>query len=200
MPSNPDVTGILLVGGRSSRMGKDKAFLPFRGAPIFETVLNVLKVNMEKVLLVGDRPERFAAYGLTVLPDIYPGSALGGLYTGLHAADTPYIFASPCDLPFASPEVLAYMLALRSGYDAVVPMTGEHPEPLFALYSKNCLEPIRDLLETRNYRVYDFFPRVRVRRVVESELSSAADFGRIFRNVNTEEEYHRLLEESKNDR
>lgn len=199
MSVNSDVTGILLVGGRSSRMGRDKAFLPFRGAPIFETVLNVLKRHLEMVILVGDRPERFAGYGLTVLPDIYPGSALGGLYTGLHAAVTPYIFAAPCDLPFASPEVLAYLLSLRSGYDAIVPMTGEHPEPLFALYSKTCLEPIRKLLEARNCRVYDFFPHIRIRRVEESELALIANSDKIFQNVNTAEEYDRLLEESKND-
>jgi molybdopterin-guanine dinucleotide biosynthesis protein A len=200
MQPNLDVTGILLVGGRSSRMGRDKAFLPFRGAPIFETVLNTLKRHVETVILAGDRPERFETHGLAVLPDMYPGSALGGLFTGLHAAMTPYAFVAPCDLPFADDGILAYLLSLRKGFDVVVPSMEGRFEPLFAVYSRNCLEPMRDLLEARNFRIFDFYPRVRVRRVDEAELAAVSDPRRAFRNVNTATEYAKLLEEPENDR
>ena len=201
-PMHPtiDVTGLLLVGGRSSRMGRDKAFLPFRGAPIFETVLNALKRHMETVILVGDRPERFDGYGLTILPDIFPGSALGGLYTGLQAATTPYVFVAPCDLPFADDGILSYLLSLRKGFDVIVPSREGCFEPLFAVYSRNCLEPMRDLLDARNFRIFDFYPRVRVRRVEEDELAAISNPRKAFRNVNTAKEYAKLMEELGNDR
>ena len=75
-------------------MGKDKAFLKVSGKPLFERVQEVLCESFEQVILVGDREERFVDYGLPILPDIYPGSALGGLYTGLYHASTEYVFVS----------------------------------------------------------------------------------------------------------
>ena len=194
-----DVTGVILVGGKSSRMGHDKAFLPIGGVPIFEKVLDILKKHLEKVILIGDRPERFTRYGLPVYPDLHTGSALGGLYTGLHVSETRHIFAAPCDLPFASDALFQYVISLREGYDVVVPMTGDDPEPLFALYSKDCLNPMRELLEAGNFRIFDFYPRVRVRRVPESELRHLDGSGKAFRNVNTQEEYERVLREEKID-
>ncbi len=195
-----DVTGVILVGGKSSRVGRDKAFLPICGIPMFERVLDVLGRHLENVILVGDRPERFVKYGLPVYPDLYVGSSLGGLYTGLHASVTPYIFAAPCDLPFASAELLKYMASLREGYDVVVPVTAGFPEPLFALYSKDCLNPMRELLESGNFRIFDFYPRVRVRRVRESEWLHLDVTGKAFLNINTLNEYEQLLREGKNNR
>jgi molybdopterin-guanine dinucleotide biosynthesis protein A len=195
-----DVTGVILVGGKSSRMGLDKAFLPIGGVPIFEKVLEVLKRHLEKVILIGDRPERFTRYGLPVYPDLHTGSALGGLHTGLHVSETRYIFAAPCDLPFASAELLKYMASLREGYDVVVPVTAGFPEPLFALYSKDCLNPMRELLEAGNFKIFDFYPRVRVRRVRESEWLHLDVTGKAFLNINTLNEYEQLLREGKNNR
>ncbi len=195
-----DVTGVILVGGKSSRAGRDKAFLPIGGIPMFEKVLEVLKKHLENVLLIGDRPERFAKYGLPVYPDLYPGSPLGGLYTGLCASETRYIFAAPCDLPFASAGLLDYLVSLREGYDVVVPVPAGYPEPLFALYSKECLNPMRELLEAGNFRIFDFYPRVRVRRVPGAELRRLDGSGKAFLNVNTMEDYERMLREGKDDR
>jgi molybdopterin-guanine dinucleotide biosynthesis protein A len=76
-------------------------------------------------------------------------------------------------------------------------MTRGDPEPLFALYSKDCLSPMRELLEAGNFRIFDFYPRVRVRRVPESELRHLDGTGKAFLNVNTPEEYERLLREEK---
>lgn len=194
-----DVTGVILIGGKSTRIGCDKAFLPFGGVPIFEKVLDALGRHLEKIMLVGDRPERFSEYGLPVYPDLYPGSSLGGLYTGLHASETRYIFAAPCDLPYANADLLQYLISLRDGYDAVVPVTPSGPEPLYAVYSKECLDPMRELLEAGNFRIFDFYSRVRVRRVPDAELSRQDISSMAFINVNTMEEYERILRKGKND-
>lgn len=192
MDSRRDITGVILVGGKSRRMGKDKAFLEFSGKPLFERVLEIFRGNFHRIFLVGDRGERFADYGLPVLEDIFPGSALGGLYTALFRAQTEYVFISPCDLPYPNKGVLDHICSLRKGFDAVVPTTHHGFEPLFALYSTKCLEPIRILLESGNYCVYDFYPQVRIRHVPGEELAQLDKEGTSFLNINTPEEFARL--------
>ncbi|HZW35299.1 MAG: molybdenum cofactor guanylyltransferase, partial [Deltaproteobacteria bacterium] len=118
--------------------------------------------------------------------------ALGGLYTGLFRAETPYIFASACDLPYASPSILRLIISLGEGFDAVVPLSGDYPEPLFALYGKRCLEPMKKLLDARNYRIYDFYPQIRIRYLTPKELATIGESSRAFLNVNTIEEYESI--------
>jgi molybdopterin-guanine dinucleotide biosynthesis protein A len=184
-----DITGIILVGGKSRRMGRDKAFLKVEGVPIFERVLAVFKESFRQIALIGDREERFAAYGLPVLPDIYPGSSLGGLYTGLCHATTQYVFVASCDLPYPNAQVLRYLCSLREGFDAVVLSTAEGYEPLFALYSKQCLGPMKALLDSGDFCAYAYYPQISVRYVPYAELAHLDPDGKAFLNVNTPEEF-----------
>jgi molybdopterin-guanine dinucleotide biosynthesis protein B/molybdopterin-guanine dinucleotide biosynthesis protein len=188
----PDVTGVILAGGRSSRMGRDKAVLELGGISFFERILSVFRALFPHVLIAGDRPD-LAGQDLPCIPDRYPGSALGGLYTGLLAAETPYIFVAACDMPCPDPELIRAIVARRCGYDIVVPRTPAGLEPLFALYGKACLEPMRALLEAKNYRIYDFYPEVRVRYLEPEELPTGWE--RALVNVNTPEELRRFKEE-----
>ena len=192
LDSRRDITGVILIGGKSRRMGKDKAFLEFSGKPLFERVLEIYRECFHRILLVGDRRERFAGYGLPVMEDIFPGSALGGLYTGLHHAQTEYAFISPCDLPFPNKDVLDHICSLRKGFDAVVPTTHRGFEPLFALYAIKCIEPMRRLLESGNYCVYEFYPQVRIRYVPSEELAQLDKAGTSFLNINTPAEFARI--------
>jgi len=192
LDSRRDITGVILVGGKSRRMGKDKAFLEFSGEPLFERVLEIYRESFHRIVLVGDRRERFAGYGLPVLEDIFPGSALGGLYTGLYHAQTEYVFVSPCDLPFPNKRVLDHICSLRKGYDAVVPTTHRGFEPLFALYATTCLGPMRKQLESGNYCVYDFYPQVGIRYVPGEELAPLDKEETSFLNINTPEDFARL--------
>jgi molybdopterin-guanine dinucleotide biosynthesis protein A len=190
-----EITGILLVGGRSRRLGRDKAFVELSGRPLFERALDLLRGRFARVLLVGDRPERFAAYGLPFLPDIYPGSALGGLYTGLLQAGTEHVFVSACDLPYPSGAVADHLCGLRHGVDAVVPLCRSTFETLFAVYGRGCLGPMKRLLELGNLRVYDVYPQVKVRYVEGGELERLGEEGRSFFNINTPREYETVRKE-----
>lgn len=187
-----DTTGVILVGGKSRRMGKDKAFLKVEGITFFEKILKVFKENFIQVLLAGDKEERFADYNLQHFPDIYPGSSLGGLYTGLYNAKTEYVFVSSCDLPFPNEDVLRYLYSLKTGFDAVVPCSIYGYEPLFALYSKSCLEPIRGQLVRGEYCAYAYYPEIRVRSVSSDELSELNPDGSAFMNINTPEDFAKI--------
>ena len=184
-----DITGVILVGGKSRRMGTDKAFLKVDDIPIFERVLSVFRRCFQRVVLIGDRAERFQAYALPVLPDSYPGSSLGGLYTGLELATTPYVFVSSCDLPYALAGIVRHLCSLREGFDAVVVTTSQGYEPLFALYAKGCLPAIKALLDSGRYCAYAFYPQVNVRFVPYGEIAPLDPDGRAFLNVNTPEEF-----------
>lgn len=183
------ITGIILVGGKSRRMGRDKALLEIDEKPIIERVLEVFGASFDHNALVGDRPERFAEYGLPVIPDIYPGSPLGGIYTGLCHAKTEYIFVSSCDIPFPNLEIISHLCSLINGFDAIVPALAHGYEPLFAVYSKACLGPIRTSLESGNCCAYAYYPQVRVRKVPFEELAHLDRDGKAFLAINTPEEY-----------
>ncbi len=189
------ITGIILVGGKSRRMGTDKAFLRIGGVPLFERVLAAMAENFSSILLIGDCKERYQGYGLPVVADRYQGSALGGLYSGLLAAATDLVFVAPCDMPFPSASLIRHICAMAGDFDVVVPRTAYGFEPLFALYRKSCLEAMQRLLEAGNYRVYDFYPEVAVRYVEAEELWRVADEERALLNLNTPEEFAMIKEE-----
>lgn len=157
-----NVCGVILAGGRSRRMGRDKARLEINGQPLFSRTLEMLTGFFDQVLIGGDRSD-LATPQVPCVPDLYPGSALGGLHGALSAARTPWIFVVPCDLAHPDPALVRCMLAQRANCDLVVPRTPAGLEPVFALYHKNCLPPMEAMLARGDYRIYDFYPRVRVR-------------------------------------
>jgi molybdopterin-guanine dinucleotide biosynthesis protein A len=184
-----DVTGVILAGGESSRMGMDKAVLKVAGVSLFERILRVMQDLFSDVLIAGDRQD-LTRVGVPCYRDRYPGSALGGIYTGLFEAKTHLIFISACDMPYPDSGLIRLILAQREGYDVVVPQTPGGLEPLFALYSKACLEPIWNMLKRGEYRIYDFYPQIRVRYLSVEELPLGWEWSLL--NVNTPEEYHSI--------
>ncbi len=188
-----DITGVILVGGKSRRMGRDKAFLPVDGRPLIAPAIDLFRENFPRVILVGDRQERFKDFGMPVVPDIYPGSALGGLYSALASAETRYVFVASCDLPFPQLSVLRYLCSLRAGFDVVLPVSKTGPEPLFALYSLSCLEPMRQSLENGRLNIRGFFHGVRVKEVASKELDRIDPMNSCFVNINTPHEYNQIF-------
>jgi len=187
----PDVTGVLLAGGKSRRMGRDKAKLTVDDRSLFTISLELLQRYFATVFIAGDRPD-LARHDIPAIPDIYPGSALGGLHTGLKAATTDWIFVAPCDMPYPDGRIVELLLAQRNGFDAVVPRTPDGYEPVFALYHKNCLAPMEDLLRNDQFRIYDFYQRIKIRYLDASELP--VDWQRALLNINTPEQLTAIKE------
>lgn len=181
-----DVTGVILAGGRSSRMGRDKAMLKIGEETLFDRILGIMQPLFPRIIIAGDRPD-LTRPGLPYYPDRYPGSALGGLYTGLLMAETDTIFVSSCDIPFPASDIIRILLDEREGYDGVVPRTPDGYEPLFALYHKNCLSVMQDMLERHEYCVFDFYPLKNIRYVSVSKFPQ--DWRLSLMNVNTPEEF-----------
>ncbi len=170
-------------------MGRDKALLPIAGGTLIELVIARLREACgERLLLVTNSPEAHGHLGLRMVPDaLPPGQSLVGIYTGLLHANEP-AFVCACDMPFLSTALIRYMSTLVPGADVVIPRQGGEYEPLHAVYTPACLEPIRRCVE-RQGRNIGFLPEVRVRAVEEEELRRFDPRRRSFVNVNTPEEY-----------
>lgn len=186
-----NITGVLLAGGKSRRMGQDKARLEIDGNPMFERALELLQCFCSTTLIAGDRPD-LARPELPCLPDIFPGSALGGLYTGLNASNTEWILVAPCDMPYPDKRIAERMLETRNGYDAVVPRTPAGYEPVFALYHKNCLPQMENMLRQNQFRIYDFYQRINIRYLDPPDLPEGWE--RALININTPEDLARVKE------
>ncbi len=120
--SLPPVTGIILAGGASRRMGRDKAFIEFEGAPLIARVIERMQTLSAEIILVANDTDAYARFGLRVVNDVVPGKgSLGGIFSGLQAAREPYALAVACDMPFLNPALLRYLISLASHFDVVIP-------------------------------------------------------------------------------
>ena len=188
--SSDGVTGVLLAGGNSSRMGRNKALMTLAGHRLVDRALAALRDLFDDLLLVTNSPDLYADLGVRMVPDLVAGKgALGGIHSAIHHADTPHCLVVACDMPFLNADVLRYLVEQRAGHDVVVPSVHGRPQPLHAVYGKACLQPIARRLQTDRLNVVSFFPDVRVREVTAEELVGFDPEGLSFRNLNTPEEF-----------
>lgn len=179
-------SAVILAGGKSNRMGRDKVFLPLAGKPLFEYVFEVCRGIFQEVIVVTRHPKPFSSYPLRTVRDLVKGGALGGLYTGLLCASNPYIFCVACDMPFLRPPLIRYLLSLKEGYDAVVPIAPDGLHPLTAVYSKGCVDAIEEALAKKCFKISQVLERIKVRFCNPSEIRPFDPEFLSFFNVNTE--------------
>src|ERR671923_2138423 len=193
------VTGVILAGGKSRRMGRDKAFLPFGNGLLIGRVIEVVQRVTADVILITNTPEQYQRFGLPMFADVIAeAGSLGGIYTGLVSTKTPYSLCLACDMPFVKPAFLRFLCETAAEADVVIPRNAEDFQPLCAVYSQVCREPIRQKIEASRLKITGFFDQVRV-RIIEGELLARYDPHDImFFNANTPEEYEqarRMLRE-----
>jgi len=180
------VSGVVLAGGQSSRLGMDKSFVNVNGQSLIEQIVVKLARLSDDVIIVTNSPEKYDHLKARLVGDIYHGKgALGGIYSGLRTAANSYSLVVACDMPFLDLNLLCYMILLARGHDVVIPRIGGFLEPLHAIYSKSCLEPIDRLLARGGLKIIDFFFEVRVRYVEEGEVDIFDPQHLSFFNVNT---------------
>jgi len=183
------MTGVVLAGGRSTRMGTNKALLEFDGVPISERVLAALRPLFRELAIVANDPEPYAYLHLPIWPDRLPGKGpLGGLYTAVSNSAFSQSFCMACDMPFANRAIIQYLTQLAHAVDVVVPRTPDGYQPLHAVYSKTCLGPMESLLTANRLKIDHLFPAVRVRVVEEAELRRLDPLQCAFINVNTRQD------------
>lgn len=190
------VVGVILAGGPSSRMGRNKALLPWKGGTILEEVYRRMSGLFREVILVTNRPDEYPFLPCRKVPDIRPGlGSLAGIHAGLRHGGASHIFAVACDMPCLNERMIRYLLSLREEGDAVVPVGPNGPEPLHAVYGAGAIPAIEAALSGGRRKVTSFYDEVRLREVGSEELAPFDPELRSFRNINTPEDYSRLLAE-----
>lgn len=167
------VSAILLAGGASRRMGGlNKALLKVGRETIVERVAHTLASLFAEVIIITNTPDTFAFLDLPMFGDLRIGmGSLGGLYTGLTECHTDYGFLAACDMPFLCKECIEHMVSLIDDNDVVIPRIRGWLEPLHAIYSRTCLPHIDASLDAGKLQIASFFPKVKIREVVDDELS-----------------------------
>ncbi len=185
----------VLAGGLSSRMGFNKALLPWQGRPLIERILSRCALLSEDVFIVTKDPEPFAFTGARIVEDAFPRrSSLVGIYSAIREARCHYCLVLACDMPFLNLDLLRYLAALAPHYDVVMPLLRRGPEPLHAVYSRNCLGPIERLLTEEEDKIILFLPSVKVRYVEEEVIRFFDPELASFVNINTPDELKEALE------
>lgn len=188
---NDSASALILVGGVSARMGQNKALLPLGGVPLIERVLRTVRFLTDDILLITNDPAPYVHLGLPCIRDEQPGyGPLMGLYSGLRAAKHDLALLVACDMPFLSPDLLDYLLALAPGYDIVIPCTTDGLHPLHAVYRRStCLPAIAAAIAANERRMIAFHAQVAVREVAEAELAPYDPLGLALMNINTPAEF-----------
>ena len=187
----------ILVGGKSSRMGSNKAFLELKGKTFIELQIDLLREIFDDIFISANTSSEYEYLNLSIFKDVYPGKGpLGGIYTSLINSSSLHTFMLACDMPFIGPELINHLKDLTKEYDVVIPKSEKGLEPLHAFYSKKCIDPIKRSLEEDNLRITSFFPHVNV-KVVELENLNLSDcFKNSIKNLNTRDDYEDVTKSS----
>lgn len=188
------VAGVILAGGRNSRMGgRDKAFLRVDGETVIERTLRPLRAAFEEVVVVSNTPEKYSGLSVAVTHDEITGvGPLGGLHAGLGSVSTPYAFVIACDMPFLRSETICFLVAQLRSQEALVPCWQGDIEPLHALYSTALRPRIEAAIAAGARSLREFLPRIDVEYVDQERMEQVAGAEESFRNVNTPEEAARF--------
>ena len=196
----PPITGIIVAGGQSRRLGQDKRKLRLwgeRGPTLLEHTLSVVQPLCNEMIVVLNDAEAWPNLQARLVADVYADAgSLGGIYAGLSAATNEFALVVAADMPLLNSALLHAMLAQPREYDALVPRTGEigqarnamHLEPMHAVYRRTCLAPLRATLDSGQRRIIAFLERIHMVTLGPEELRRYDPAFNSFRNLNTPED------------
>lgn len=197
------LTGLILAGGQSRRMGRDKAFLPWGRSTLIEHIIECLRPIADDLIVVVKEAHRFRHLRATVIEDLVPdahaplekrfltGHALGGLYTGLRAARFARCFVCGCDAPFLNPTLIRFLADQAAGVDLVIPRTAHGFQPLHAVYAPSALSAIQEQLRRRQWDLRALVPRVRAKCIGPEVIHRWDPEELSFVNINTPDDLAR---------
>jgi molybdopterin-guanine dinucleotide biosynthesis protein A len=197
MQAFPNVEAFILVGGKSSRMGRDKALLELDGAPLIRRAADLLNPLVARITLVG-QPERYANFKMPALLDRWPDAGpLGGIATALDAAKSPWCLILACDMPFVTSEWVTFLIGkinqtqseASQQIDVIIPETARGLEPLCAVYRASCAPVLAAALDHGVRKVTDALADLNMKRISEGEWRHFSPDGNLFGNLNTWQDY-----------
>jgi molybdopterin-guanine dinucleotide biosynthesis protein A/molybdopterin converting factor small subunit len=186
---------VILVGGKSSRMGRAKALLPFDNEPLIAHVVRRLKSWFPEIIVVAAPDQELPELSAVLVRDeiAYQGP-VSGIYHGLKAATKDVCFVTSCDAPFLNFELIDHLLEQISEYDVVVPFWQERFQPLHAIYRTSVVPLLKEQLERGELRPIFLYDKVRTRKIQEAEIRRLDPEGLSFLNMNSPADYDAALQ------
>lgn len=189
-----NATAVVLAGGKSSRMGRPKALLPFDGEPLIVHIVRALKsMFAEAVVVAAPEQELPPLPALLVRDEVAYQGPVGGIYYGLKAAQREFCFVTSCDVAFTNLSLISYLISQISNHDVVVPYWQERFQPLHAVYRRSVLPLLKAQLERGELRPIFLYDKVRTRKIGEAEIRRFDPEGLSFFNMNTPADYEAAL-------
>lgn len=180
-----NISSIILAGGKSKRMGTDKAFLKLNNKLLIDIAIELAEKVSDNIIISGT-DNRLENYKYPVLKDVIPEiGPVGGIYTCLSQAENDYSLVLSCDMPFVSMELVERIISKVNNEDIIVPFNNNYFEPLCALYHKRVLPIIKDMIANKNYKLHNLILNSNYKALAFKELNCDAN---AFRNFNTPED------------
>ncbi len=190
-----DVAGVILAGGESRRMGRNKALMEVNGETIIETAYRRMAELFDEVLLVTNSPEAYDFIPCRKVADTFPGKGpLGGIHAALSSCTAERAFVTACDMPDLNLHLIRELSSMSGGVDVVIPETPAGLEPLHAVYDKSCLPKMEQMLRAGERRLLSFIDLAEIRVVPHGQINDLDPDYSSFRNINTPEDYRQLTQ------
>ncbi len=187
----PQLSAAIMAGGKSSRLGRNKALLALGNATVIEHVIATVSAIAAPVTIITNNPEEYKHLGLATAGDLRPGCGpLSGIHAALSLSGTEYVLVKSCDIPLIGPELLSLLHSNYPGHDITIFKTSRF-EPLCAIYRRTCLPALEELIDHGEYRIIDLFPTLDT-LVIRSDDEDA------FRSINTVDDYQAMLKRFEN--
>jgi len=187
-------SAVILAGGKSSRMGRPKALLPFDGQPLIVHIVRRLRRLFAEIVVVAAPDQELPLLPARIVHDELPHQGpVGGIYYGLESTTTDLGFACSCDVPFLNLPLVSYLLSAASNHDVVVPYWEDRFQPLHAVYRRSVLPLLKRQLQEGKLRPIFLYEKAPTLTVPESEIRRFDPEGLSFMNMNTPDDYQRAL-------
>lgn len=193
------VTGVILAGGASSRMGSNKALLPYRGGRFIEAIHRQLADIFNEVIIVTNSPDQYDFLPCRKVSDLYADmGVLAGIHSGLYHSSNPAIFAVACDMPYLVEGLVRHLASRADAGGVLIPEGPKGLEPLHAVYGKGCLAAMEASLLSGQRRIVSFFNYVNVSKMNVEQVAFFDPLFVSFININTPGDYFDLRDTERN--
>jgi len=188
-------SAVVLAGGKSSRMGFNKAFIKIGDKSIIEIIINQLAPVFDDIIIVTNEPDSYRNLNARVITDVLKDAGpLGGIHAGLKMAQSKYVFVMACDMPFISVEYIDYIkkIAARFLPDAVISRKGDWVEPFHAIYSRDIINDIETNINKNLYKIFDVLKNKYLIKIAEEKVRGYSPDLEIFFNLNDREDLEKF--------
>ena len=182
----PIISAAVIAGGKSKRLGQNKALMQISGITVLESVLNKVSPYVQKVMIITNTPEEYGFLDIETAKDVRPGCGpLSGIHSALSLASSEYVLVVSCDIPLVGSKQIAQLVSSCRGHDITI-FKHKNFEPLCAVYRRSCIDALNELIDHNECRIIDFPPTLDVKVIRVDDVE-------IFRSINTKEYYEHIV-------